>query len=386
MSLRTDIEDIKSKILSGSFANEAMVSQGVVLRLLASLGWPVFDGTVVYPQFALENLRVDYALCHPPQKPKLLVEVKNVGKAGEAQHQLFQYAFHAGAQMAILTDGQDWNFYLPGASGDYDERRYYRLDLVARDVAECEKRLLEFLSFEAVKSGQALNAAQKTHQDRARRNEVKRAIPVAWQKLHAEPDSLLVEMLIECTAVISGFTPDRDEVVDFLVSAAGKTLIGFSAQSGPSSLGVTAANPIATKAGTFPPQTHSMASTSPRRKGLTNGAGFAFTLFGERTEVKSAVELLRRLLEALSERDSNFMDRMSVRATGRVRRLLSKNREELYGDRKDLMQLHSERIGDGWWLGTNYAKREKQNFIAMAVEVSGLKAGKEVLIEFPDLE
>ena len=78
MDLERDIKEIRTAIKNGAFANEAAVSQGVVLRLLNSLGWPAYDTQTVSPQYGLEGRRVDYALCHPPGKPISFIEVKNI--------------------------------------------------------------------------------------------------------------------------------------------------------------------------------------------------------------------------------------------------------------------------------------------------------------------
>ena len=72
---------------------------------------------------------MDYALCHPPREPLVMVEVKQIGQSKGADHQLFEYAFHKGVPMAVLTDGQEWHFFLPTEQGDYGERRVYKLDL-----------------------------------------------------------------------------------------------------------------------------------------------------------------------------------------------------------------------------------------------------------------
>ncbi len=139
--MERDIDEIRAAIKAGRLANEAAVSQGVVLRLLHALGWPAYDTQTINPQYALEDRRVDYALCHPPSKPIAFIEVKKLGQSDGAERQLFEYAFHRGVQLAILTDGQEWNFFLPGEQGDYGERRVYKLDIVERDVAECVFRL-----------------------------------------------------------------------------------------------------------------------------------------------------------------------------------------------------------------------------------------------------
>ena len=114
---------MREGLRSNAFASEAAVSQGILLPALHVLGWPVFNTRIVVPEFSLEGRRVDYALCHPANKPAVFVEVKKVGLSDGADKQLFEYAFHSGVPMAILTDGQEWSFYLPGEQGRYDERR-----------------------------------------------------------------------------------------------------------------------------------------------------------------------------------------------------------------------------------------------------------------------
>ena len=128
--LRDVIERIQNDLRSGRFTNEAAVSQGIVLPVLYELGWPVFDTRSVAPEYALEGRRVDFALCDGSDRPKVFLEVKRVGQAEGSDRQLFEYAFHRGVPVAILTDGQEWSFYLPAEEGHYEERRVYKIDLL----------------------------------------------------------------------------------------------------------------------------------------------------------------------------------------------------------------------------------------------------------------
>ena len=68
--------DVRAGIKAGRYVKEATVSQGIVQCLLNTLGWPVYDTEVVAPEYSLGNRRADYALCHPPREPVILVEVK----------------------------------------------------------------------------------------------------------------------------------------------------------------------------------------------------------------------------------------------------------------------------------------------------------------------
>ncbi len=60
MDLKQHIEEIRNGITSGRFANEASVSQGIVLRLLSALSWPCYDIQIVCPEYSLAGGRVDY--------------------------------------------------------------------------------------------------------------------------------------------------------------------------------------------------------------------------------------------------------------------------------------------------------------------------------------
>ena len=80
MNLKDSISEIQKALRSGLYPNEASVSRGIVMRIFQDLHWPIFDTSIVHPEFPLQALFVDYALCQPPNKPVVIVEVKNVGK------------------------------------------------------------------------------------------------------------------------------------------------------------------------------------------------------------------------------------------------------------------------------------------------------------------
>ena len=128
-------------------------------------------------EYSLGGRRADYALCHPPREPVILVEVKQVGQSKGADRQLFQYAFHKGVPMAVLTDGQEWHFFLPTEQGDYGERRVYKLDLLERDPQEAEEGFERYLGYEEVRSGRAIEAARRDYRNAARKRTAQRTLP-----------------------------------------------------------------------------------------------------------------------------------------------------------------------------------------------------------------
>lgn len=197
MAIEQEIEAIRAGIKAGRFPNEASVSQGIVLRLLNALGWPAYDTDAVWPEYALGGRRVDFALCSPPSKPIAFIEVKQIGQSDGAERQLFEYAFHIGVPMAILTDGREWNFFLPGEQGDYGERRVYKLDIVDRDATECAERLERYLLHSAVASGSAIQAARDDYRNVSKDRQMLAAFPKAWSQLIAEDDDMLLEIVAD---------------------------------------------------------------------------------------------------------------------------------------------------------------------------------------------
>ncbi len=364
MSLEQDIEDIRAGIKAGRYSNEASVSQGIILRILHALGWPAYDTQVVCPEYSLEGRRVDFALCHPPGKPIAFVEVKQIGQSEGAERQLFEYAFVKGVQLAILTDGQEWNFFLPGEQGDFGERRVYKLDIAERDIGECTARLARYLEYNAMKSGAAIQGARDDYRNVSREREMKATLPRAWTKLVAEEDDLLLEIVADQVQSLCGYKPDLDTVADFLREHI--------------SLRVAQAGPIPQ-----PPRTSAPAplpgSQAPGVQRPPNSIGF--TLHGRHVSARNAREVLTAILEALANQDGSFLDRFAALPKhGRTRRYLARTPDELYPGRPDLASEHSVQLRSGWWVGTNLSRAAITRIVEMACEVAHISFGSDLVI------
>ena len=216
MDIERTIEKIVQRLREGQFANEQSISQGIVLPILRDLGWPVFNTSAVWPEFATGEGRVDFALCAPPGKPKCFVEVKQQGKAEDGVKQALEYAFHTGAQFVTLTDGQTWSFYLPAEQGSYEDRRVFMLDLFERSVQESTEIFHRYLEYERVASGEALDTARKEYRNKNRRSAARQEIPASWNELVARQDKQLVELLTDAVETKAGIRPDEKDVLDFL--------------------------------------------------------------------------------------------------------------------------------------------------------------------------
>lgn len=362
MDLKENIVAIQKAIKAGQFSNEAAVSRGIVMRLLQTLEWPIFDTSIVYPEYPLETCRVDYALCHPPNKPTVIVEVKQIGNLEGADSQLFEYAFRAGVPMAILTNGQEWHFYLPSGKGSISERRFYKLDILERDLEEIVNRLNSYLSYKKVRSGEALKSAHAEHDSASTLREVKSNIPIAWRKIIEEQDSILIDLISEKVADLCGYKPKLDMVSSFLHEQLNNLM-------------VTEHVPIHKEVKAF---RHKHTTFSERRS-----EQISYTIRGKTTPARNAADVLVEVFEELSKLDLSFLQRFASRKHGRKRRYIARSREELYPGRPDLAE-HSKQLSSGWWVGTNYSKSNIKQIIQLACEVSGLQFGRDLTVNLGD--
>lgn len=332
MDIEQEIGSIRAGIKAGRFSNEASVSQGIVLRLLHALGWPSYDTDSVWPEYSLEGRRVDYALCSPPSKPIAFIEVKQIGQSNGAERQLFEYAFHKGVPMAILTDGQEWNFFLPGEQGDYGERRVYKLDIVERDIKECAKRLERYLQYAAVASGAAISAAREDYRNVSKERQMLSTLPKAWGQIITEEDEMLLEIVADRVESLCGFKPAPDMVAGFLK----KTLIGQV--EGPTQ--VREATPTARAPAVLVDPTRIQRASSvqpliPQTFSASRGlaatpAQIGLSFNGQFYPCRNAINVLKQVFNLLVQRDQTFGERFAgLPKHGRSRRYLARDATDL---------------------------------------------------------
>ena len=216
MTLKEHIDDIRNNLEQGLFTNEAAVSNGIVRRLLDALDWPIYNPQVIIPEYSVGGRRVDFALCHPSSKPLVFVEVKQVGNIEGAERQLFEYAFHEGVPITILTDGREWHFFHPSGQGDYKERRVYKLDLIARDSEESAKRLNRYLHYQSIRKGEAVRAIEEDYRNVSTQRQIRASLPEAWSQLVEDVDEFLVDIVAEKVENLCGYRPTDEQVLDFL--------------------------------------------------------------------------------------------------------------------------------------------------------------------------
>ncbi len=375
MPLLTRLIEIGEKLAANRYRNETDVREAIVLPVLSDLGWDIFDTDRVRREYSVGGRRVDYALFTNATSPSVFVEVKAPNAAKDGDRQLFEYAFHEGAPFAILVDGREWSFYLPGEQGNYAERRVQKVDITERDASDSCSVFERYLRADRVKDGSALRDAREDYKSASRLREAVTYIPKAWGELVNESDDLLIDLIAEKVVSLVGFRPDDEQVEAFLAKLQTENL------SKPSSATEKRNNSasLETSRVTQPDLTDIRKISS--QKGLRQ---VPLIIFGNRSEHADAISALIYILKYFASRDNNFLERFAEKAPGRRRNHISKVRSQVYPAKPELEIYTTDDLGGGWWLGTNIANREKERLIKIACEVAGFSFGRDVQIELPN--
>ena len=194
--------------------NEARAKQSIILRILNLLDWDIYRE--IDPEYGVETRKVDYAL-QINGVNKVFIEAKNPGEDLENhQRQLLDYSFGKGIKLAILTNGIEWWFYLPLKEGDWDDRKFYTIDIVEQEIEDIVDKFGLLLSRQNVASGEAVQHAESILESHQREKVVKEHLPEAWNSVIKDPNELLIEILIETVEEVCDFKPKNSEILGFI--------------------------------------------------------------------------------------------------------------------------------------------------------------------------
>lgn len=205
--------------------NEAQAKEWIIRPILDLLGWGRRE---IIPEYGVEARRVDYALQINGDN-EVFIEAKKPGEDLENhQKQLLDYSFGNGVDLAILTNGIAWWFYLPLKKGVWNDRKFYTIDILEQGIEDIVDKFDLLISRQNVASGEAVRQAESILENRQREKIVKERLPEAWNKVienAVSPDSLLVDILAETAEEVCGFKLESDEILRFIRSNHEKWLL-----------------------------------------------------------------------------------------------------------------------------------------------------------------
>lgn len=144
MSINDRVYELATKVRQQKAAieTEEATKNAFVMPFIGTvLGYDVFNPSEVIPEFTADvgvkkGEKIDYALVHGGQV-QTLVETKKVGQPLKLEHssQLFRYFAVTNARVAVLTNGEVYEFYTDlDAPNRMDEKPFLVLDLAAVDA------------------------------------------------------------------------------------------------------------------------------------------------------------------------------------------------------------------------------------------------------------
>ncbi len=208
--------DLKSIREIDSYDEQA-TKQVIVLKILSTLGWDIFDINEVYPEYALKSQRVDYSL-RINNKDKVFIEVKRIREQLESHHeQLLKYSFQAGVGLAVLTNGVSWWFYLPLLQdAAWEDRKFYTIDFLQQEPEDVADKFIDLLSRDKISSGKSIENAKSIYESQQKKNVIRKTLLKAWNKIISEPEEPLVSLLAKTTEKLCGHTVDNALAKQFL--------------------------------------------------------------------------------------------------------------------------------------------------------------------------
>jgi len=371
------LKQIGERLRSSAYVNEAAITHGIVMPLIKELGWDTADPRQVIPEFTNARGRVDFALIGLGQRPSIFVEVKQVGRANDGDRQLFEYAFHEGVPLCVLTDGREWSFYLPSGQGSYNDRRVYRLQLDDRSPEEAQAILSRYLLRESVLDQSAFENARRDHQAIAGKREALAILPRAWVDLVSEGHELLVETLVDKAEALSGYAPSGADALAFLQTLKPSSTAGPHSHPSAPPISKISAPIDAPTAPTSAPVPEPVTEPSPAAD-----RSVRYTLFGTEHHAPNASIALAEILGCIVRRDLARLEELSDAVRSRKRNHIARSPAEISPHRPDLAR--AAEIAPGWLVGTNIANRDKMMIIRSACKVYGLVMPGDLDVTLPN--
>lgn len=372
------IGQIRERLQRSAYVNEAAISHGVVMPIINALGWDTADPQQVVPEYSISGGRVDFALFGLGHKPAVFIEVKQVGRAMAGDRQLFEYCFHQGVSLCVLTDGREWSFYLPGGHGSYEDRRVYRLQLDDREPAKCEQMLQRYLSRERVRDQSAFEDAQRDHRDATRNREAVNLLPRAWREIAEEAHDQVVEALTDKAEALCGYKPAAAEVIAFLRTLAPSSVGHVPQPAHKSAVDVTM------RSGQSAPIVENPKSTSAPTKGQATSTyrSVTYVLDGREYTVPNASVALVEILSAIVTRDVSRIPELARAVSGTKVNHIARTPAEINPAKPHLAR--AAEIAPDWLVGLNIANRTKMSIIRTACEIYGLTIPDDLDVKLPN--
>lgn len=193
------------------------IKQAIVLRILQTLGWDIFNVDEVFPDYPVGNDRVDFSLRYDNENMVFVgITGPNEDLTANYINQLLALSREATAKIAVLTNGVEWQLFLPLRESEDDKFKFHTLHLFKQDPDDLVKKFVDYLSREHVRKGKAWEDAEKVFRSRKKKRLIKEALLDVWNENITGDDRTLVGMMAEEAEKRCGYPPESDLVINFM--------------------------------------------------------------------------------------------------------------------------------------------------------------------------
>jgi hypothetical protein len=162
----------------------------------------------------------------------VFIEVKRVHKSlDNHQKELVNLGMRDGVNLAILTNGITWWFYLIVAAGSWKQKWFYTIDIIKQKPDAFVGQLIDLLDKDKVAKGQSLKAAKTLFQAKKQKLAAD-FLPEAWNQILTQPNKIFVELLSETTEKLCRYKVDTKTVEKFLQKHVDNWVIKNTTRSG----------------------------------------------------------------------------------------------------------------------------------------------------------
>lgn len=196
--------------------SEERTKHAAILPILNFLQWDCTNQREVMSEFSSGEGRVDYCL-FVKNKSTVFIEVKKASEdLGRHEEQLLNYAFRSGVEIAILTNGLIWWFYLPLANGHWQSRKFFTIDITQQSTDQIIRYLQQFLHKDNIVNGSAMASAKLSKDNKEKQAVIAKFLPVAWNDIIKENDENLLDIIADRVENLCGYRPELESISRFI--------------------------------------------------------------------------------------------------------------------------------------------------------------------------
>jgi|GEM_PF-3916409 len=231
-NLKSTIKKIQSLLKEGAYEREEHVRFSLISRILLDLGWDIWNPKEVHTEFPMRKPVsgkgfVDLVIVNTKTKiPWVFVEIKRDGRSlDNHEPQLSEYLSQNMAPYSILTNGDEWRFYLSREIGEMSDRLFNRFFIRDGNSLKIATFFSHYFSKKSVHLKNRETDAKRLHIAYKKRVRISAFLPKA-KEIISILKSINLSDAIVMAAKEKGVKISEDEAVTFLEKHVTRIPIG----------------------------------------------------------------------------------------------------------------------------------------------------------------